>query len=510
MYDAWKNLQQKIKSPMDDQTQYAIACSVLNIYFISTTILFFYCRKMEVVTVRLPPFVGLCSLFSIALMNIHLTQEYNFLYYSTPSFITLWIYYLFIPSWLYCNLLRDLYFFFLHFLNASRLGKVTRKGDEAHAMHSAMTWPERTMLRTALLVQRAVKKDFLFQRPMTSIQNESLLQKSASQSEDNHPVANKPLAPNMQSLNNVQGSVLDISKLSSFNSEDLAKIIGYITIFNAIMALIVNLSFPGFRLIPIEYATNQQLGYMQIILYVLILVYFIIKCFFIYSLKNINDVYGLKIEAVLTFAVMTVGYVFLVGQIPPWGGYTYMIIILTSLQTFSTVFPVVYGFIDNRLMRNLMKYEDVELAVNPSAPPVKRRETFVVEKENYQKILKTPQLYELFKKIVAESYCLENILFLEEYEELKQLNGAKYVQGPMNPTVKRKLEKIISNYLIPNSSYELNIPDQLRQDLLINYGKDNEKFLGYLMELEVEVNKMLFLNSYPRFLKAHGGLLNIK
>jgi Regulator of G protein signaling domain len=474
---------------MDVRTEYTISCVILNVYFLSTTGLFFFCRNMGVVTVRLPNFVGLCSLFSIALMNIHLTQEYDFIYYSTPSFVTLWMYYLWIPSWLYCNLLRDLYFFFLHFLNASRLGKASSINSDAVYMHSKMTWSEKIMLKTALVIQRAVKKEFIFSKVIAAANNISTIKSSTSQSETNEE--------------SKQVSTMDISTLSSFNSTDLAKIIGYITIFNAIMALIVNVAFPGFGLIPLEYATNDQLGNMQIILYVLIFGYFIIKCFFIYSLKNINDCYGLKIEAGLTFAVMTVGYVFLVGRLPPWGGFTYMIIILTCLQTLSTVFPVLYGVVDNQLMRRVMKAEDVELAASPSAHPSKRGET-ASEKEKFQKVMKTPELYELFKKIVAQSYCLENILFLEEHKELKDLCGGKIVEGPMNPTLKKKLEKIISHYIIPNSSHELNINDQLRKDLLVNYGKDNVKFLGLLDQLNEEVIKMLVLNSFPRFVKAHG------
>lgn len=111
-----------------DQSSYTIWVIVTNVYYLLTMLFFYRNKELTSVTVRLPRFVGLCSFFGQVLFNFYLTYNFDFIYYGTPGFVHLWIQYIFIPGWLYCNLLRDLYLFFLHFLNESRMAANSAKG----------------------------------------------------------------------------------------------------------------------------------------------------------------------------------------------------------------------------------------------------------------------------------------------------------------------------------------------------------------------------------------------
>ena len=96
-----------------------------NIFYVTSITIFWYHRREESIRKRLPIFVCFSSIANIIVGNVFLTSAMSnyFSLHLTFGTVILWVDYLFIPAWLYCNILRDIYLIFLKYLNSSRLGQ---------------------------------------------------------------------------------------------------------------------------------------------------------------------------------------------------------------------------------------------------------------------------------------------------------------------------------------------------------------------------------------------------
>ncbi|RKP20693.1 hypothetical protein ROZALSC1DRAFT_27843 [Rozella allomycis CSF55] len=139
-------------------------------------------------------------------------------------------------------------------------------------------------------------------------------------------------------------------------------------------------------------------------------------------------------------------------------------------------------------------------------------------------VLANKDLFEKFKEEAAMTFCLENILFLEDVFNVYLKHGHKF---PLNAVMsvhhsrqskldledsskevlimkaiysEEDLNNLYLKYIKPGSIYELNLSSQVLQNFQANL---NSKDLSILDPVIKEVLRMLFQNTFPRFYKAN-------
>ncbi|EPZ32368.1 hypothetical protein O9G_002208 [Rozella allomycis CSF55] len=139
-------------------------------------------------------------------------------------------------------------------------------------------------------------------------------------------------------------------------------------------------------------------------------------------------------------------------------------------------------------------------------------------------VLANKDLFEKFKEEAAMTFCLENILFLEDVFNVYLKHGHKFpLKAVMSVHQSRQskldledsskevlimksiyseedLNNLYLKYIKPGSIYELNLSSQVLQ----NFQADlNSKDLSILDPVIKEVLRMLFQNTFPRFYKTN-------
>ena len=296
---------------------------------------------------------------------------------------------------------------------------------------------------------------------------------------------------------------MDISTLSAFNVQDLVKLVIMIVLFGILLSLIGTFVFPGFNSTGVP--TVAEINIMVLPIYAIIALYFICKVFFIYNYRHINDIYGLRIEAYATFGFMTLGYVFIVGGVGGFPNYNVMLVLLTILHTLINVFPVLYGYYDRSKLAAVQPKSEEKTTTAAAAAVIV--DTFAQDGEQLRAVLKNSELLYPFKQTCSQAYCLEAIVFIEQMEELRSMNIKVIPDAPLNPTMKRKLEKIVNTFIVYGSSYEIKIDENLRQNLIVMYGKNNVKFMEDLDRAYEEIFASLVKEVFPRFKMKNPGLV---
>ena len=140
----------------------------------------------------------------------------------------------------------------------------------------------------------------------------------------------------------------------------------------------------------------------------------------------------------------------------------------------------------------------------------------------FERVLRDKKQFARFKESVAKSFCLENVLFLEEAQALFESLGVEHglfkdASGLDLGRMKREgpsplpaLDALRTKYFLDDSSLQLNISSELQNSILrgIARTRGNPEQVWTLIATEVlpalatikyQVVLMLFQNSFPRF-----------
>lgn len=84
-----------------------------------------------------------------------------------------------------------------------------------------------------------------------------------------------------------------------------------------------------------------------------------------------------------------------------------------------------------------------------------------------ESILENPssEIFKEFSTYLQQSYCIENLEFWIEAKEYKECRNNKLIE--------KRCEKMINDYIRPNSPQEINIPCDMRQTILEFYKQKN-------------------------------------
>ncbi len=112
----------------------------------------------------------------------------------------------------------------------------------------------------------------------------------------------------------------------------------------------------------------------------------------------------------------------------------------------------------------------------------------------YRYVLADPELVLLFREHLKGSYSSENLAFIVEVENFKDL----WNQGAVSDHIKKRANEIFNKYFSSTSTYELNIPGPLLEDL-----KDKMKIPNTTLfnKVQQSIFKLVENDSYPRFVR---------
>eukprot|EP01103_Thecamoeba_quadrilineata_P005028 TRINITY_DN14884_c0_g1_i1.p1 TRINITY_DN14884_c0_g1~~TRINITY_DN14884_c0_g1_i1.p1 ORF type:complete len:176 (+),score=36.63 TRINITY_DN14884_c0_g1_i1:41-529(+) len=106
-------------------------------------------------------------------------------------------------------------------------------------------------------------------------------------------------------------------------------------------------------------------------------------------------------------------------------------------------------------------------------------------------VIEDPGLCESFKKHLEESYCLENLLFINSVQAFVNINDPderkEYFGG------------IMKDFLIDGAPYQIHVPSAIRKEL---EKRKNDPQKDAFYELWNEVLNVLRIESLPRFLQG--------
>ncbi|KAI9144933.1 RGS domain-containing protein [Paraphysoderma sedebokerense] len=112
--------------------------------------------------------------------------------------------------------------------------------------------------------------------------------------------------------------------------------------------------------------------------------------------------------------------------------------------------------------------------------------------ETFEKILNDKKLFVEFKKSLAEDFCIENGLFWEDWRALKSISDRTETE--------RAVHAIYNKYIRQNAQYEINISSSTKSKFIKMIDSKSTDF-SIVEEVKKEVFQMMYLNSFPRFIK---------
>lgn len=443
---------------------YVICAAILNVFLGLCLLIFYRRRDRPAIQKRLPVFVMICSIQCVIMSNTYLTSLFNEIYTTVvPAFAYLWLYYISVPLFLWCSALRDMYVIFLHYLSINRLEQqpLPNGNKHTHIRYIMSDWC--FLIAGAANPASSLKSDLNFFDRITL-----------------------KLCFKLQNFlgKRKKGGSEDLSATSSFNERDLIKLCGYIFLVEAFFALIMNIVTPDNSLSPMRYPPwKSETCWLP--LFFLIGSYVIIKMLLLLSYRKIKEPYGFKLESFLHFSLFLVFFIpYLLRVKSPFvSGYPqsrnfYNFLLTVSLHVSSTLVPVIWDIVTSRKLNSLELNEST-----------------------FKSVFSNPKLLPLLKQIMAETFCMENIIFHEEYTEA-------HLTEDMDQTVLRaKLSGFRSKYLLPSSPYELNISDKSRQAFL-NAENDPRNACEALCQIHMEVLKLIYSNNFPLFISRHNNLIS--
>lgn len=233
-----------------------------------------------------------------------------------------------------------------------------------------------------------------------------------------------------------------------------------------------------------EYAHSTGLDFLP--QYIFVAVYFLLIPYFLYLIHNVHESYFLKREFQVTLSTFFICFcVYLVDKFVFYrrmvliGENVWLFTCVLICHTFSVTLPAIFVTVQTFKQKNPIM--DCTL-------------------ENLHKVLTDGRLFDQFKIILAEDFCIENGLF---WNEVSRLESEFHQLQP------QQLEKtvliIFHKYIKPNANFELNITAGTRNMITQEISSKKIKHTIY-DQAKKEVFQMMYLNSFPRFLTKSKGI----
>jgi hypothetical protein len=107
--------------------------------------------------------------------------------------------------------------------------------------------------------------------------------------------------------------------------------------------------------------------------------------------------------------------------------------------------------------------------------------------ESFKKVLTDTTLRDKFKRVLARDFCIENLIFYEAVERVKQK------EMPLS------IPFFLNKFFRSGAEFELNLPAKMLKDIIEKL--ENEQFpLNVLEQVETEVVDMMYKNNFKNYL----------
>jgi hypothetical protein len=448
-----------------------IAFSIFNSFAISSFPLILYYRNEEIIRKRLPIFMLVQTVFIILGVNYYLYLWVEENYYSSPNFITLWIIHFFQISFYGCNLLRDIYIIFLNFLNMIRSEKALSGGSRETSHGNALSYTienlnfiDKIVIKSAIMLNLLLKKRSLqrARRNSSSFDIKTSLEALQTNVED--------------------GDTETINSYSSFNAKDLIKALGILVLVASIICLAINISFPNvFGIIPTVTSYEKIPKVVWYPLLGISALFLLIKPALLYTQRNISE-FGIRTEAFATAFTIFAGlvcYLIFESRIVP--RYIYPMSSGIIVLLISNYCPIVWLLLwENRQKKAINEERSRTLELN------------FRDLLDYTKRKDNQASYEILKKTMVDTLCIENLIFHEHYQTFLHQDQKQMMKD---------LRKFSELFIQADSPYELNLSYQAKENFLGIPADDLEKKKEALQLVYEEVMKLIYTNSFPKYLK---------
>jgi hypothetical protein len=249
-----------------------------------------------------------------------------------------------------------------------------------------------------------------------------------------------------------------------------------------------------------------------LVLYGLMGIFLLIIPYLLYSLRSVNDCLHIRREIMVTLGMFypTVA-LFLPNMFIPGdpaapkttGAFLYTLVLVIMTQIVCILYPLYMVYKSEIEMKSLK-----------------------LDPASFEKAIQDPTMFKELKEILAKSFCIENGLFLEEFQSLKGRRRSKSIRQT-GITIKSYLEatnsqlvpdstiviqsgnqikeykRLYDTFIKPGSPQELNITSLLREKitLAVNQLSENQEAPENLFdEVATEVKLMIYLNTFPKFI----------
>ncbi|KAJ3088479.1 hypothetical protein HK102_008649 [Quaeritorhiza haematococci] len=222
----------------------------------------------------------------------------------------------------------------------------------------------------------------------------------------------------------------------------------------------------------------EKLDFIFMDIFIIVVMYIINPALLI-SLRRIKDNFNMKRELIWALAIFIIFYTLYmlasfewIPLIAPLGDYCWALLTCVVLyHLIVVVWPLLETF-------------------RPNSHEIHGGPQLAYNQESFDKTLNTPALYARFKEVVAQDFCMENLLFHEFYLQVLAM-----------PNLPDQVAIVLkSRFLNAGAPHELNLTSAVKKRHLENLKKLG-MFREVLKSIHDEVVLLLYTNSFPKFLR---------
>ncbi|KAJ3088480.1 hypothetical protein HK102_008650 [Quaeritorhiza haematococci] len=222
----------------------------------------------------------------------------------------------------------------------------------------------------------------------------------------------------------------------------------------------------------------EKLDFIFMDIFIIVVMY-IINPTLLISLRRIKDNFNMKRELIWALAIFIIFYTLYmmssfewIPLIAPLGDYCWALLTCVGLyHVVVVVWPLLETF-------------------RPSSNEIHGGPQLAYNQESFDKTLNSPALYARFKEVVAQDFCMENLLFHEFYLQVMAM-----------PNMPDQVAIVLkSRFLNAGAPHELNLTSAVKKKHLENLKKPG-MIRDVLKSIHNDIGVLLYTNSFPKFLR---------
>jgi hypothetical protein len=298
------------------------------------------------------------------------------------------------------------------------------------------------------------------------------------------------------------GFVRELEDIKQLNGRDILGISAFIVTISMILYVIICFVSP-IRMWDITKSTDCWNFQDLVGLYLIVACGLTMLLFVVYVLRRIDDTLLIRKEA----TVGTISMLISLGS--------FILVLHAPFPPFNILYKYVSQFFVTYLFGFLAPV--VVFGLHPLYLSYKFEKSgsklMGFDLESFIATLKDKSKFQILKEEAAKSFSLENIMFYEELKRFYALQGYDLVMAghvieennninfnDATTDILKKYTQLYEGYLKPGARNELNVPSAVR-DPLSEALKTKKVKLDAMEPVKNEVLKMLYVNTFPRFLK---------